>query len=407
PTVVAAGPVDISGVGVPSNMTAWGDLTEEVAPEPTVVAAAAPTDGTAASAGTDPVAVAGPVDISGVGVPSNMTAWGDPTEEVTPEPTVTVAAAPAPANGTDISGVGVPSNFFGFDVEAETPSLAVTDSAGIEDQAIPLAISAALTDLDGSESLSVRIEGVPEGAILSSGVNMGNGVWVLTSGDLDGLTMTPAANSDNDFQLRITATSTESADGSQSSVTGTMNVVVDADADLPTLVIEDAAGLEDTAIPLNISAYLNDTDGSETLAITILEDVPQGAILSAGTNNGDGTWSLTAQDLVGLTIKPPANSGEDFTLTVRAISFDGGDASSVMGTIHVDVSPDADPPIMVLNDAAGLEDTAIALNIGAQLADTDGSETLAITILEDVPQGAILSAGTNNGDGTWSLTAQD
>ncbi|HIJ85728.1 MAG TPA: hypothetical protein HPQ00_16200, partial [Magnetococcales bacterium] len=70
--VVAAGTEDISGIGVPSNMTAWGDLTEEVAPEPTDTVAAAPVDGTNASVGTDSVAAAGTADISGIGVPSNM-----------------------------------------------------------------------------------------------------------------------------------------------------------------------------------------------------------------------------------------------------------------------------------------------------------------------------------------------
>ena len=39
----------------------------------------------------------------------------------------------------------------------------------------------------------------------------------------------------------------------------------------------------------------------------------------------------------------------------------------------------------------------------AQSADTDGSETLPV-VVSGVPTGASLSAGTDNGDGTWTLT---
>ncbi|MBX2805973.1 MAG: hypothetical protein KTR19_08380, partial [Hyphomicrobiales bacterium] len=47
-------------------------------------------------------------------------------------------------------------------------------------------------------------------------------------------------------------------------------------ADLPTLVVENSAGNEDTAIALDITSALTDTDGSETLSVTI-SDVPDGA----------------------------------------------------------------------------------------------------------------------------------
>ena len=39
---------------------------------------------------------------------------------------------------------------------------------------------------------------------------------------------------------------------------------------------------------------LSDLDGSESLLVTI-GNVPPGAVLSAGTDNGDGTWTFTFQ----------------------------------------------------------------------------------------------------------------
>src|SRR3546814_6810687 len=81
----------------------------------------------------------------------------------------------------------------------------------------------------------------------------------------------------------------------------------DVTAKAPVLSTADASGGEDTAIALDIAAALSDPDGSETLSITV-SGVPEGAVLSAGTDNGDGSWSLAPADLTGLTITPPANS---------------------------------------------------------------------------------------------------
>ena len=287
--------------------------------------------------------------------------------------------------------------------DADAPTLTVSDVSGTEDTAIPLNIAAGLTDLDGSETLSVTIAGVPTGATLSAGTDNGDGTWTLSGGDLDGLTITPPANSDVDFTLSVTATTTDGTD--TATTTGTMAVSVAPDADAPTLTVADVSGTEDTAIPLNIAAGLTDTDGSETLSVTIA-GVPTGATLSAGTDNGDGTWTLSGGDLDGLTITPPANSDVDFTLSVTATTTDGTDTATTTGTMAVSVAPDADAPTLTVADVSGTEDTAIPLNIAAGLTDLDGSETLSVTIA-GVPEGATLSAGTDNGDGTWTLSGGD
>src|SRR5690606_26209362 len=159
----------------------------------------------------------------------------------------------------------------------------------------------------------------------------------LSADDLEDLTITPPANSDGDFQLTVTATSTDGGD--TATTVGTIDVSVAADADAPPLVVQDAYGMEDQAIALDRTAAL--TDSSETLSITI-SGVPEGAELSAGTDNGDGTWTLSADDLEDLTITPPADSDGDFQLTVTATSTDGGDTATTVGTIDVSVAGDAD-----------------------------------------------------------------
>ncbi len=75
--------------------------------------------------------------------------------------------------------------------------------------------------------------------------------------------------------------------------------------------------------PVDIDAGLTDTDGSETLTV-VIADLPDGAVLSAGTDNGDGTWTLDADDLGGLQITVPANAGHfDMSVTATATEADG------------------------------------------------------------------------------------
>ncbi|WP_420732367.1 hypothetical protein, partial [Hwanghaeella sp. 1Z406] len=84
----------------------------------------------------------------------------------------------------------------------------------------------------------------------------------------------------------------------------------------PTLSAEAASGSEDTAIALDISSAL--TDDSETLSVEI-SGIPDGAVLTAdgeAVTVTDGVATLTPAQLANLTITPPANSSDDFDLTV-------------------------------------------------------------------------------------------
>ncbi|WP_289078324.1 Ig-like domain-containing protein, partial [uncultured Thalassospira sp.] len=281
------------------------------------------------------------------------------------------------------------------DVEgiADAPTLETSNASGAEDSAIALNIDAGLTD--SSETLTVTISGVPDGATLSAGTDNGDGTWTLNPDQLEGLTITPAEDFSGSFDLGVTA---QSADGEDvATTTGSITVEVAGVADAPTLDVSDASGNEDTAIALDIDAGL--TDSSEVLTVTI-SGVPDGATLSAGTDNGDGTWTLNPDQLEGLTITPAEDFSGSFDLGVTAQSADGEDVATTTGSITVDVAGVADAPTLDVSDASGSEDSAIALDIDAGLADS--SEVLSITI-SGVPDGATLSAGTDNGDGTWTL----
>ncbi|MBT6095959.1 MAG: hypothetical protein HOH04_13830, partial [Rhodospirillaceae bacterium] len=268
--------------------------------------------------------------------------------------------------------------------DADAPDATAGDVSGTEDTTIPLTLGSALNDLDGSESLSVTISGMPDGAVLSAGTDNGDGTWTVDGGDLATLAITPPTGFDGEIPLTMTATATDtdSETGAVDTETTTVPFTVTVNDDGQDVVFDvtNAEGLEDTAIALDI-------DPGTATQVTI-EDVPEGAILSAGTDNGDGTWTLAAEELEDLTITPPADSDVDFTLNVVA----DGESQP----LDVNVLAVADRPDLEVHSTVGDEDTSIPLSIDSQLTDTDGTETLSMTVdITGIPDGAVL---TRNGE---------
>jgi len=335
--------------------------------------------------------------------------------------------------------------------EAQGPNVAGNTVGGDEDSRIDLNISATLADTDGgAETLSaVTIGNIPSGSVLFDvsgnelNVNFdattGLGSISLDSGQLTGLQIQPPADSSVDFDLTVSATATENiGSGAGQSATSTSNftVTVNAVGDAPTLDVgtdadndgdADVSGSENTAIALDISSSL--TDDSETLSV-VIAGVPAGATLSAGAVNGDGSYTITdidngdgtittvADQLAGLSITSPIGGDANFSLTVTATSSDidpnsgATSTASSSGTNVSIIDQTASEPILTLDadidgdgdaDVSGAEDTPIDLSVAASLTDTDGSETLSV-VIAGVPVGATLSAGSDNGNGTYTFT---
>jgi len=241
--------------------------------------------------------------------------------------------------------------------------LEVTASAGNEDAGIDLNIDPGLVDADGSEILSITISNVPDGAVLSAGTDNGDGSWSLSEADLVGLQVTPPTDSNEDFNLTITATSTESSNGDIAETSAEIPVSVLGVADDANLDVTESSGSEDTEIPLAIVTSLNDTDGSETLSV-LISHIPDGAVLLSGGDIiavRDGVANLDLSELAWLSILAPRVSAEDFTLQVTVtttendndVSANGQGTSSVSGTLDVNVLEVADQPSLMLFDASG------------------------------------------------------
>ncbi|MCH9673463.1 MAG: DUF4114 domain-containing protein, partial [Gammaproteobacteria bacterium] len=287
---------------------------------------------------------------------------------------------------------------------ADAPTVRVTRAAGNEDEAIELDISAALNDDSGSETLSVAIDGVPAGAVLSSGTRLPSGRWEVAPQDLADLTLVPAHNDASDFVLSVIATSLEQT-GETVSTTATLPVTVFAVADSPVVETYNTSGKEDQYIDLGIGATLQDLDGSERLLV-VVANVPADASLSHGTNNGDGTWTLEVADMPNVAILPPENFSGTLYLHLTTVSIESeGDSAYVGEGFQVVVDAVADSAKITRKTARVNEDETVALQIG--VATSDDSEFVSQVVLSGVPQGARLSTGVDNGDGSWTLTQSE
>ena len=277
----------------------------------------------------------------------------------------------------------------GFEVTvdgvADMPVVTAVDVAGLEDKMIPLDISAVLADSVG-EVLTVQVTGVPDGAILSTGEYLGAGVWSLPPDQLAGLSLRPAPDDSTDMELGLTVTSTE--EGTSATVTEQFVVTVSGVADKPIVVVSDVEGFEDTAIGLDISAALADSEG-EILLVRI-GGVPEGAVLSSGQDLGGGEWALTVDHLEGITLTPAENDSSDIRLSVTVTAMEEGTSAATSRNFRVAISGVADVPVVRVSDAEGLEGTEIPLDVSAALLDP--TETLEVMI-SGIPEGAVLKSG--------------
>jgi len=172
----------------------------------------------------------------------------------------------------------------------------------------------------------------------------------------------------------------------------------------PELSVSAAAGDEDTPIALDISAALLDTDGSETLSI-LIDNVPPGATLSAGTDLGGGSWSLAEADLAGLTITPATNDDGDFSLQVTAISTESGngDTAQTVRELAVSVTPVNDVSIDNVNIAEPVFTTPGDFTIVSFTVSLESESADTITVNYQTVDGT-ATAGSDYEAGSGTLT---
>ncbi|WP_146779153.1 Ig-like domain-containing protein [Vibrio tarriae] len=224
---------------------------------------------------------------------------------------------------------------------------------GRQDTAIPLSeIKASLNDNDGSETLSIALTGIPNGATISDGTNSvtitDNQSVDVTNWLLNSLVVTPPAGSHEDFTIKVTATSTEKANNHQAKSTVDIHVIVHEQS--PTVTESDfVSGNEDQIISGNVLS--NDSDLDDELRVSTIS--VNGQEYSAGnaieltegklTINANGSftfeptehWSGKVPE-----IQYTTNTGKTDTLTieVKAVA-DAPNVTAVFGeSVYSNVS---------------------------------------------------------------------
>ncbi|MEG7360272.1 retention module-containing protein [Pseudomonas citronellolis] len=260
---------------------------------------------------------------------------------------------------------------------------------GREDSSIPLSkVNAALVDTDGSETLKVSIGSIPLGAVLSDGTHSftagaGKTSVDVTGWDLGKLTITPPQDFNGSFQLQVSATASETANGDQATSSQTLTVQVHPVNDAP--VFTSAASqstVEDSVLHGQLGA--SDIDGdSLTYALKNGGNPAHGSVVV----NGDGSYSYTpAADY---------NGPDSFVVTVS--DGHGGEAEQL---VTVTVTPVNDAPVFTSPASQSIaEDDVLHGQLSA--SDVDGNDlSYALKNGSAPAHGSVVV----NGDGSYSYT---
>ena len=327
-----------------------------------------------------------------------------------------------------------------IDPVADGVNISASPAAANEDQAFDLNISlSAVDDTDQSASptsdtpevvddtVFVRASSgtLSAGTLVVGGPN--DGFFQMTQAQLATLQLTSASNLHGPVTIDVRASSTETdddADGDHtltSSYSFTVDVAAVADAPVTTAA-GPFAGDEDNAISLaGLNADLVDTDGSEVLSIKI-SGVPDGTLFNAGTNNGDGSWTIPKAELDAntLTLTPPLNFSGTLNLAIEAFALESsnGNVSSTTTPFTVTVNPVADDVLILAQDVAVGSNGKAELSLNVRMEDDNGSgsgenpaEQIVITF-SDVPTGVLLTAGSGGavqdlGSNQWEFTGTE
>ncbi|MBK5509580.1 immunoglobulin-like domain-containing protein [Pseudomonas sp. TH15] len=221
------------------------------------------------------------------------------------------------------------------------------------------AINTALTDTDGSESLSVKISGIPAGSVLTDGAGhtftatATAGEANVTGWNLGTLTVTPPTYFNGQFNLTVTSTSTEALGGSAITT-----------AQIPV-----------TVYPATYNA-ITATAASDTIT---------------GTDGND----IMIADIGGLTVVPGTNYNIAFmvdssgSMSAASISAAKDSLTSVFNTLKQSMGGNSGTVNIFLADF----DTQVNKSVSVNLNDPNALATLK-TVLDSMSSGG----GTNYED---------
>ncbi|MAP10759.1 MAG: hypothetical protein CMQ61_01770, partial [Gammaproteobacteria bacterium] len=310
-------------------------------------------------------------------------------------------------------------NFANYELTYEVGSVTVAGADGVDqlfdiellqfaDQALAAVTLKAYDDVVGTAEDQAIV--LSPGSLLGNDIHSVQEVLQITSVgsaahgtvsiNVDGFVVyTPDAN----FSGVDSFTYTASNDAGMTD-SATVSVTVSAVADVPTVAVTLAEPVTVRAaddsvlarIELQVSASTTDTDGSETLSV-VIDDLPAGATLTAGTGAPGGAWQVAAEDLEGLALLVPEGSVSGTPITIRAITTESpnGDTASATTTATLDLSAVA--PEAITTRLSLAEDQSLS---GALDAADFGGESLSFALINAPANGTLTLAA----DGTYAYS---
>ena len=216
---------------------------------------------------------------------------------------------------------------------------------GFEGDTVELFIDAESSDPDGSEVVTVRIEGVPPFGDLFPGERDGDD-WILQQEDLPNIFLDLGPYFFGELTLDVEVSAEEPTSGDTFLDFFSIDVFLEPFADGVDISLEPILFLnEDTSATLPLE--LNLFDPGETLIAALeLALAPPGTVITDGSNvSTDAFTDISNWDQGAISVVPPPDYNGVFTATVFAFSeIAGFESDESSAAITIVVSPVNDPP---------------------------------------------------------------
>ena len=157
--------------------------------------------------------------------------------------------------------------------------------------------------------------------------------------------------------------------------------------------VDKAQGNEDSRIRLSIEVDSEQYEG------VMVSDIPDGAELSHGKLQEDGSVFVKASQLKKLKVTPAHNSDVDFDLVVTPVA-EGQTVSEASQTLHVTVDAVVDGARVSFNTLVADVGQVTDISGHMRQLDDDGSESTMLRV-QNLPQTIEFTTGYRDGDDWW------
>ncbi len=265
-------------------------------------------------------------DLSRVNAPTIGTsnALGDRTLTVTTKPN---ASGQVAIKVTAIDAGGVASQkVFLLNITPQPDVPLVTQAVSLPPSApatrptlalgsLALDIQSALVDNDGSETLSIRITGVPSQLSFNVGTNSGGGVWTFTAAQLAGLRIQGPASFSQNVHMSVTATSTETSTGQTSNPSAARSLDINFNA-APTDIQPGSLSVNEN---LGAGTFVGNFSRTDADSVEDGGDTPVFSLIS----NPGGLFAISAGGSLTTTTTFNYEAGSSYAITVRVTDTGG------------------------------------------------------------------------------------